>query len=348
MKKILTCISFLAAAFLFNSCTKTESDFTLAVPESITIKADATEVIAGNSITFTVTSSLNNNAIVTGQSSLYVNGTLIAGNTYTFTSEGNYLVNASKGTLNSNIISIKVTPATSSATRFVNRVLVEEFSGTWCGNCPAILYGVDLLKQQTDKSIVVSVHLFNDDPYITSQGNTLAANLGVTGVPAGKINRTVNWDGLQYQHVNQVTDQIKASETLGLGISSTLSGSNLNASITVSYAQTLSGDAKLTLYLVEDKLIYTQRNYSSTLYAGQASIPNFEYNGVIRAIVSTLAGDAVANTGTAVQKNYSVSLPNNITDIGNLRLVAFITNSTGIVINAQEAKVGTIKSLEKL
>ena len=350
MKKIIAFLSFVAIAFMFHSCTKTESDFSTpatVTPESISIKSDVAEVIEGTSITFTVTSSVNN-TIVTGQSKLYVNGNLITGNTYVFSQAGTFAVYALKGTLTSNVISVKVNANVPTVTNFVDRVLVEEYSGTWCGNCPAILYGVDLLHQQTDKAIVVGVHLFGADPFITAQGNSLAASLGIGGVPSGRINRTTTWNGLQYQNVNDVTSQIKLKETAGLAISSTVAGGNLNATITISYGQPLSGNAKLTVYLVEDKLYYTQRNYSSTLYAGQPSIPNFEYNGVLRAVVSNLSGDAVANSGIAVKQMYSVSLPSNISNINNVKLVAFITNDAGIVINAQEAKVGTTKDLEKL
>ena len=352
MKKIIACLSFVAIAFMFNSCTKTESDFSAPVtvtptPESISIKSDVAEVIEGTSITFTVTSSVNN-TIVTGQSKLYVNGNLITGNSYVFSQAGTFAVFASKGTLNSNVISIKVNANVPTVTNFVDRVLVEEYSGTWCGNCPAILYGVDLVHQQTDKAIVVGIHLFNGDPFITSQGNSLASSLGISGVPAGRINRTTSWNGPQYQNVNQVTNEIQPKESLGLGISSVVNGSNVDATITISYGQAITGEAKLTVYLVEDKLFYTQRNYSSTLYSGQANIPNFQYNGVLRSVVSNLSGDVIDNNGLAVKKTYSITLPGNIVNIANVKLVAFVNNNIGKVINAQEAKLGTVKGLEKL
>lgn len=356
MKKLFTCLPVIAITCLLYSCTKTESDFSSPagpgggsgnVPESISIKADVTDVIEGASVTFSVVSSVNN-TIVTGESKIYVNDTLISGNTYAFAKSGTFSVHASKGSLNSNVITVRVISSMPTVTNFVHRVLVEEYSGTWCGNCPAILYGVDLLEQQTDKAIVTSTHLFNGDPFITSQGNSLAASLGIGGVPSGRINRTTVWNGLQYQNMNDVLSQIKAKETAGLAISSVVTGSNVDATITISYGQPLNGGAKLTVYLVEDKLYYTQRNYSSTLYGGQANIPNFEYNGVLRAVVSGLSGDAVASSGISVKQMYSFSLPGNIANISNVRLVAFITNNAGTVINTQEAKLGTVKNLEIL
>ncbi len=346
MKRYLSIIALIYAALMLGSCTKTESDFSTPTPESITINASTLNAAVGSAVSFTVTSS-NNNADVTSQSQLYVNGTLISGTSYTFTAAGTYAAYAEKGTKNSNIITITVSQVSSGAA-FVNKVLVEEYSGTWCGNCPRILYGVDLLQQQTDKAIVVSTHLFNGDPYITSQGNTLAASQGVASVPTGKINRTSSWTGPQYQNVNEVINQIQASAAVGLAISSVVSGNNLTASIKVGYTQASTGNAKLTVYLVEDKLFFTQSNYSSNLYGGLSSIPNFEYNGVMRAVVSSVTGDDIANSGASNEKIYSLSLPNNIANIGNAKLVAFVTNAAGTVLNVQQAKLGTTKDFERL
>jgi len=346
MKNVLyTALIFVSGLFL-NACTKTDSNVPAATPENITVSASTLNAATGAVVNFTVTTSINN-ADVTNQSKVYVNGTSITGNSYTFSSEGAYSVFAEKGTKKSNIITINVTQV-NSGSGFMSKVLVEEYSGTWCGNCPRILHAVDLLNQQTDKAIVVSTHLFNGDPFITTQGNTLASNLGVTSVPTGRINRTINWTGPQHENVNQVITQIQASSNAGLAISSIVNGNNLSVSIKVGYTQPLSGNAKLTVYLVEDKLLFTQSNYSSNLYGGFSSIPNFKYNGVLRAVVSSLTGDAIANTGASNEKTYSVILPSNSANIANAKLVAFVTNATGTVVNVQSAKVGTTKDFEKL
>lgn len=346
IKYTLLAISFIFGVLFLSSCTKTESDFTTSTAETITINASTLNAAVGAVVNFTVTSS-NNNTNVTSQSKLYINGILITGNSYTFSTEGTYLVYAEIGSKNSNIITINVKQLIS-GTGFVSNVLVEEYSGTWCGNCPRILFAVELLHKQTDKAIVVSTHLFNGDPYITTQGNDLAASQRVSGVPTGNINRTISWTGPQDENVNQVVNQIKASSNAGVAISSTLNGGNLLASIKVGYTQALSGNAKLTVYLVEDKLYNSQRNYSSNLYAGQSTIPNFEFNGVMRAVLSSLTGDDIGNAGSLNEKKYSLTIPSNISNINNARLVAFITNASGTVVNVQSAKVGEIKDFERL
>ena len=162
IKYTLLAISFIFGVLFLSSCTKTESDFTTSTAETITINASTLNAAVGAVVNFTVTSS-NNNTNVTSQSKLYINGILITGNSYTFSTEGTYLVYAEIGSKNSNIITINVKQLIS-GTGFVSNVLVEEYSGTWCGNCPRILFAVELLHKQTDKAIVVSTHLFNGDP----------------------------------------------------------------------------------------------------------------------------------------------------------------------------------------
>lgn len=44
----------------------------------------------------------------------------------------------------------------------------------------------------------------------------------------------------------------------------------------------------------------------------------------------------------------SIGLPGNISNIENIKLMAFITNTTGSIVNVQQAKVGTTKDFERL
>ena len=328
---------------LFIGCTKTESDFEEITQLAITLSASQTNLVAGNAATFTVTSNVGDN--LNSVSTFFVNGTAITTNSYTFATAGTYLVKATYQSATSNIIEVTVTnPPTTN--QFVSRVLVEEYSGTWCGNCPRILYGTQLLKEQTDKEVSVQIHLFNNDPYITTQGNQLATSLGINGVPTGKINRTINWTGPQYQNVAQVINEIKPSATSGLSIDSNLAGNTINATVEMGFVNTNS-NVKLVVYLVEDNLFHTQSNYSSNLYGGLSSIPNFEYDGVLRYIATSLNGDAITVNGTAVTSNFSFAVPSNVVATSQLKLVAFLTDATtGSVLNVRQGVLGTNQSLE--
>ncbi len=352
MKKIL--LPLLAAMAFMVSCTKVESDFTTAatvVTETITLKASALQTNISDTVKFTVTSSTSGN--VTTQSIIYVNGLPITGNSHLFATEGTYAVYAKKEGLATPVVTIQSTkqvtppPSTTSST-YVHRVLVEEYSGTWCGNCPQILYGVELLKRETTKAVVVGIHLFNGDPFISNAGNTLANRREVYGVPTGRINRTTGWTTPQYNYVKQVSDVVEKSSPVGIAINSSVTNGTLSATVKVSYSNAVGVGTKLSLFVVEDNLVYSQRNYYSNLYGGAGTINNFKYDGVLRDIITSVDGDAVANSGTDITRTFSVNVPGNVSNISRTKLVAFITDANGKALNVVEAPIGTNKDYEKL
>jgi hypothetical protein len=336
MKNYLKMIAaLLVLSILVVGCTETESNDQQVT--AITLSSEKTTMTAGTLADFTVISNLGTN--LNSETVFYVNDEPITGSQYQFQEAKDYEVKAVYNGISSNVMRVTI------ENQYVNRVLVEEYSGTWCGNCPRILYGTQLVKKQTDKAVSVQIHLFNGDPFITSQGNALATQQNVGGVPTGKINRTINWNGPQYQNVKQVTDQIKTSASVGLAINTAITGNELDINVLLGYANT-SINSKLVVYLVEDDLFSTQANYSSNLYGGKSSIPNFEYDGVLRAVVSSNAGDAITVTGNQVQKNYKITIPSNISNICNAKVVAFLVGSNGSVLNVRESNTELNQALE--
>ncbi len=328
-------VALLVLSILVVGCTETESNDPQVT--AITLSSEKTIMTTGTVADFTAISNLGTN--LNSETIFYVNDEAITGSQYQFQEAKDYEVKAVYNGISSNVMRVTV------ENQYVSRVLVEEYSGTWCGNCPRILYGTQLLKQQTDKAVSVQIHLFNGDPFISSQGNALATQQNVGGVPTGKINRTINWTGPQYQNVSQVTNQIKPSSTVGLAINTTITGTNLDINISMGFANTAI-NSRLVVYIVEDDLFHTQANYSSNLYGGLSSIPNFKYEGVLRAVVSSNAGDAITVTGNQVQKNYKVAIPSNVSNICNAKVVAFLVDSTGRVMNVRESNTELNQSLE--
>lgn len=347
MKKNLKLIPCLLLLLAMIGCTETESVFE-EVPKltSVNLTASSTKILVGGQVTFSSTSNLSSN--VTQQSIFYVNDVAITSSTYTFTGAGIYSIKAVHQNLTSNIIQITVEAPVVVVNKFANRVLVEEYSGTWCGNCPRILYGTELLKKQTTNAVSVQIHLYNGDPFITASGNALASELGIGVVPTGNINRTIGWNGPQYQNVSQVINEIKTSSQVGLAINSTLNTSNLNINVVLGYANTAL-QTNLIVYIVEDNLFHTQANYSSNLYGGLSSIPNFEYDGVLRAVITPATGETISATGTQVNKNFTVSLPSNVKNSSNAKIVAFLIDATTkTVLNVRQAAIGETQVLETL
>lgn len=345
--KLKSSLLLLVLSLLLLGCTKTESDFEEEQTfTSVNLIASRTKLIIGNEVSFTTTSNSATN--LTAQTVFFVNDVAITSNTYTFQQAGSYSVKAVFQNVTSNTILITVENPNVVTNQFVNRVLVEEYSGTWCGNCPRILYGTELLKQQTSNVVSVQIHLFGNDPFIAPIGNTLASEQGVNVVPTGRINRTINWNGPQYQNVNQVINEIDSSSPVGLAINSTLNANTININILLGYPNTAL-QTKLIVYLVEDNLFHTQANYSSNLYGGLSSIPNFEYDGVLKSIVTATAGEAISVTGNQVTRNYSANIQSNVANSNNVKIVAFlIDTTTNTVLNVRQANIGQSQVLEIL
>jgi hypothetical protein len=277
----------------------------------------------------------------------------IAGNSYLFATEGTYAVYAKKGALSTAVLTVvsskmATPPPSNTSTSYVHRVLVEEYSGTWCGNCPQILYGVELLKRETTKAVVVSIHLFGGDPFISNAGNALANKSEVYSVPTGRINRTANWTTPQYNNVKQVTNVLENASLVGIAINSSVTNGTLNATVKVSYGGAIGAGTKLSLFVVEDNLVYSQRNYYSNLYSGAGTINNFKYDGVLRDIITPVDGETIANSGIDITRTFSVNVPGNVSNISRAKLVAFITDANGKALNVVEAPIGTNKEYEKL
>ena len=342
MKKIFVAYTLLLGTILLSSCSKTESDFSAA--ETISLSSNTVNIVVGSPVSFTAISS-KNSANITTSAQIFVNGTLVTTNPYIFEKAGTYAVYATSGGITSNIVTVTVVEKPLAG--YTHHPLIEEFTGTWCGDCPTILYGSELLNKQTQSVIEVSVHVNSADPFNTPQCDTLEFLHKISWVPTGEINGTKIWTAPQYENVNEVIKEIKPYANAGLAISTTVSGGSIQVAVQFAYKEALAGNASLFVEIVEDSLKYTQRNYSSNLYGGQPNIPNFTYHGVLRHVITALVGEKVANSGINNQKNYTLAIPTNIVKMSNAKIVAFIKDANGLVINAQQAKVGATQAFEK-
>src|SRR5690606_13035845 len=146
---------------------------------------------------------------------------------------------------------------------------------------------------------------------------------------------------------------------LGLAIDSSLSGSSLSINVKVGFATDSVPNARLVVYLLEDGLSYNQVNY----FTGQSAtcdpnfdyvnlpnpIPNFPQEHVLLKSYTDIFGDLIPqnhiSNGNIWSRDFSVSLPDNVTNSENLSIVAFVLGNgdqvnNRPVLNVQRAKVG--------
>lgn len=234
----------------------------------------------------------------------------------------------------------------------IKKPVVEDYTGTWCGYCPAVSAAIDDLLEQTSAISVIAIH--NGDEMSLPIEPVIREGLGVPeGSPRARIDRTVVWGTPSPASfpVAEVLPYIGNPSTTAIAITSVVQDQTLFASVTIASEEALE-DKKLVLYLVEDGILADQTNY----YDGDPTSPyhnlgdpieDFEHNHVLRANLSDVLGDLIPNTPalTDYTADFSFDLPSDFVT-ANLHLVAMIVDMENLAINSQNALVGEEKPFE--
>ncbi len=230
------------------------------------------------------------------------------------------------------------------AGKFTKNVLIEDYTGTWCQYCPRVIYGIQKVKQENLKAYTVAIHR-GSDPYNFAAG-ALETSIGLTGYPTAKLNRKLTWSN--ETTTAEVKKQIKVNSDLGLALTSTVAGGNIDLAVNIKFDADLTG-LKLVVYVLEDNLFYNQTN-STSYFGGQNPIPNMEHDHVLRACLTDLVnGDALTGTtdGATITKNFSIAVPGNVADVNNMNFVAFVIDSSGKAINVRGAEPNETQTFQE-
>ena len=222
---------------------------------------------------------------------------------------------------------------------FTKKVLIEEFTGAWCGYCPDGAQRLENIIDSNDGN-VIGVSLHNGDQMAVGHTDYLGSIYQNTGFPSGMVDRlsindvvSINrgwWEGV-------AMDQLKKVASCGLAIKSDVSGSKANIEVRVGFNAYMTGSYKLSVYLIEEKVSgegygYDQSNFydtdpNSPFYQLGNPIVGYEHNHTLRAILSDQSGDSINSSylisGGEFTSSYSVDISSY--DDDNLSVVAFIT-----------------------
>ncbi|MEE1897591.1 Omp28-related outer membrane protein [Flavobacterium rakeshii] len=349
MKRILFSF-FSVLALILSSCS---SDYLIldSVEEHI-LTADFSSREIGYPITFTVRNSDGED--VTSLSTIYIDGNAIEGNTFTSETVETFEVTAKYSGLLSKSISIYFHDGTE--INFKKRLLIEDYTGTWCGYCPRVAHAIELVKDQTENVVAVAIHRAslspasaNYDPY-TYDSTELENLLGAAGYPKGYLNRFTKWQALENNNIAQAVNLTQGENPkLGLALSSTVDNGNINIDVNVKFGKDFN-ELKLVVYVLENGLIHEQHNYT-TFYGGDDVLEDFEHNHVLRECITPLLGEAItgnltiANTFT---KSFNVPVPANVENAANLEFVAFVTDAEGNALNVRSNHPGEAQEFEEL
>ena len=348
---------FFAITLIFASCSGDSNDDSGGggeAVESITVSQQFDrDVYIGDAVFFNVKT--NTNSIVTTSASITINGSSISGSNYTPQTAGVMTVVATYNGLTSPPLEITVLEL---PTKFAKNVLIEDYTGAWCGYCPRVAYGIEQVELATDRAVTVAIHRGNTNPSGTNHdpynfnAATLEDIINLEGYPTAMLNRTTTWTYPEPSNVNQVVGLAEDGADVGLALTPTLSENTISLDVKIKFGTETVINPKLVVYVLEDDLYYDQVNYTS-YYGGSSVISNFEHDNVLRACVTDLLGSEIPSAEVVAENEYtqtiSVDVPSNVVNTAKMRVVAFVVNGfNNSVYNARSASFGDTQTIEEL
>ncbi|MDD3773022.1 MAG: Omp28-related outer membrane protein [Weeksellaceae bacterium] len=351
----------------------TEED---SADEVLELSLSANSVSVGSSVQFKVTSSISGD--VSSQSEFFVNGETITGSS--FVPVEPHDVNEVYATYNGKTTSTKTFASTAVIpSEYTQKLLVEDYTGTWCGYCPRMITIIKYLTDYSPNVIPVAIHTPGNpiDPWLYEHAAQMMSSsyYNTGGAPAGQFNRINKIDqdqnanpcpnNREFFH-NQVDLLLNQSAPLGLSINSSLNGNNLTMDVKVGFASANITNPKLVVYLIEDGLAHNQANYfsGSTIvncdpaydYAGMPNpVQNFPQEHVLLKAYTDIYGDTIpqeaVSEGSVWSWERTYSLPSNVTNTQNLHIVAFVLGNGNSIptrgaLNVQSAPINSFQNFD--
>ncbi len=340
--KIFNFILFFSIIFFFN-CNKQESGIDINSIHFSIESPYGEHYITDYPVSFAAKDDKGND--ITASVKFYVNGQEINGNVYTFYQPGQYQINAKwdlGGTLKdaNNIIQAQVIDP-----RSETRVLMEDFTGTWCVNCPRVQYKIEQLLMQESRVVAVAIHdrANQTDPFHFDQVGELTSAYNIYGYPTPLLNRNEVWD----EEFSSVQNYLNKSQPLGVKISNQINGNSLDIQVKVRFDMDLKNEnLKLVVFALENGLYADQAN-ATDYYGGQDPIPDMEHNHVLRYAFTSVLGDNIPASecvyNNEYEWNFTGSIPSAVENPNNMEIVAFVVagENPPYVVNVNKAVVNT-------
>ncbi len=317
---------------------------------SITIMSSSDTVKIGDTVTFTVfgTNASGVDSNITGVSTITINGNVNPDNRYFVTESSDILASASFDGLNSSQITVTVEEEAVPSS-FTKKGVIEDYTGTWCGWCPRVAYGIELVEAESEKVFAIAAHIDDNmqntysiqlDNYFNSANYNSSAN--TPSYPFAALNRETEWTYPEPNNVSQATAYATGTSNVGLSLNSILRGDDMKIHVSTGFTQNMSG-TKLVVMILEDGIIASQDNYTS-YYGGVDPIPTFMHNHVLRHSITNVLGDAIP-AGEQVANNkydliYNIDVATTAVQNGvSTGIIAMVVGSDNKVINVQYAKI---------
>jgi hypothetical protein len=229
------------------------------------------------------------------------------------------------------------------------RVLLEDFTGQDCGNCPAAhTVASNILEANEEHVALVAIHAgslaepfgeFVDDWRTEAGEFYLLGQIGSDQLPTGRVNRLGGANASSnFADWNNLVNAELAQEPLAdIAFSAELEAANnhLNLHVRNQYTQSISGQVKLVILILQGPIIAPQLNYA----ADPEFVADYEHKHMLRGTGTGATGLTVATNPIAGQEDvihYTLDWnPNWVAE--DVEIIAFLTaGDSGEVINVNK------------
>lgn len=223
------------------------------------------------------------------------------------------------------------------------KVLLEEFTGQRCVNCPMAHAIIERLEEQYGEDlVVVSIHAGSfgiPSPFglMQKEGDEYAARWDIVAYPEGVVDRTGTAMSMDSWAAAIRTDIGKDTD-IEIDLEAEVSPDQKTIYVTTNLLASENVSGSLQLWVTEDDIHTLQ-------YDGDRSIPDYIHNNVFRGCINGLWGQPVDLEAHKSQKFensievvYDEKYHFSSWDINNLNIVGFVYNDSG-VLQVEKIKV---------
>ena len=243
-------------------------------------------------------------------------------------------------------------------------IILEEFTGISCVFCPAgHLIGQNLHDANPNDVFLINIHTGGyaspqgpGTDFNTSFGSAIAGQSGLSGYPAGTVNRHQftmtqgggtamsrgDWSSASTQLLSQVSPV-----NVGLQASIDIASNTLAVDVEVYYtgAQTVASNM-LNIAIVQNNIEGPQTGGSTHNPGAMLSNGNYNHNHMLRHMLTGQWGENITNItpGTLYSNTYTWIIPNQISgyplspdiDATNIAVVAFVSEGNQEILSGTE------------
>jgi len=205
---------------------------------------------------------------------------------------------------------------TNTAVSGYRKVLVEDYTGHTCGNCPRAAEKIEtMITTYGDSMVALAIHAGTSfappfppdypDDYRTAAGTDWDTEFGISaaGLPKGMVNRSPNTPQAYNTWPSLVGTNLHKPQTVKLDLTTTFDPVSLylNVDVKATFLTALPNNVMLSVVVAEDSIVSDQKDYNES----PDHVEDYEFEHMMRGSVNTNWGEVIKTTPILVNDTAS-------------------------------------------